>query len=355
MKVKMRKLLTTIALAALPLLEAAAQDIHFSQFYENAILRNPALTGIFSGDYKAGVNYRAQWGALTMPFQTIVASAESRVRVDRELNDYLSFGFCASYDHAGSIDFNSLQLTPAINYNKSLNDRHASYLSLGFEASYIQRSVDPSKMTLDNQYIAGYFVPNATTGEQLTFNKISHFDLSAGVSFNSTIGEEGQVVYYVGAAVFHATRPMESFNKENFVRLSPRFSTNFGLRARVTDELGFTLLANYTNQHPNQETIFGGLLHWNTTLSPTRRFALYTGCFFRLNDAVIPTVKMDYNTYSFTVSYDVVTSSLRPAVNAQGGWEFSFYVRGKRKKVDYLNQVTCPSFEPGQMSESNNK
>lgn len=349
----MKKLLPFIALALLPALEAAGQDIHFSQFYENAILRNPALTGIFSGDYKAGVNYRSQWGNIVNPFQTVLASAETRINVNPELNDYLSFGLCTSYDHAGSIDFNSLQVTPAVNYNKSMNDRHASYLSLGFAASYIQRSVDPSKMTVDNQYIGGGYVPSAATGEQLSFNQIKHFDVSAGLSFNSTFGDEAQVVYYIGAAAFHVTKPRESFNvNESFVRLSPRYTGNFGLQARVSKEIGFSILANYTNQYPYQETIFGGFVNWRTTLSETRRFVIYGGCFMRLNDAIIPTFKIDFNTYSFTASYDVVTSSLRPAVNAAGGWELSLYVRGKRaRRENVMEQMTCPRFETGLLSE----
>ena len=43
------------------------QDIHFSQFYDNAILRNPALTGIFSDEYKFGLDYRSQWGSVSIP------------------------------------------------------------------------------------------------------------------------------------------------------------------------------------------------------------------------------------------------------------------------------------------------
>src|SRR3954470_10607656 len=78
--------------------DVSAQDIHFSQFYENAILRNPALTGIFSGDYKAGVNYRTQWGSIANPFQTIMASAESRILLSEEHGDYLSYGLAVSYD-----------------------------------------------------------------------------------------------------------------------------------------------------------------------------------------------------------------------------------------------------------------
>ncbi len=348
----MKKIFTISVLSLLATIQCAAQDIHFSQFYENAILRNPALTGIFSGDYKAGVNYRTQWGSIANPFQTVMVSGETRFIVNKEQNDYLSVGIATSYDHAGAINFNSIQVTPAINYNKSLNDGRASYLSVGFAGSYIQRSVDPSKMTLDNQYIGGNYISTAPTGEQLAFSKLNHYDVSAGVSFNSTLGEEAQVVYYIGAAAYHVTRPKEAFNpNETFIRLSPKFSGNFGLQARLTKELGFSVLGNYTHQNPFRETMIGGMVNWRATLSEMRRFVLYAGCFMRVGDAIIPTLKMDYNTYSFTMSYDVTTSSLK-TVSSQGGWEFSFYVRGKyNKRENVMDQVTCPKFEPGLMSE----
>lgn len=330
-----------------------AQDIHFSQFYENAILRNPALTGIFSGDYKVGVNYRTQWGNISNPFQTVIASAETRVNVNKEQNDYLSFGLCTSYDHAGAINFNSIHVTPAINYNKSMNDSRASYLSMGFAASYIQRSLDPSLMTLDNQYIGGNYVSTAPTGETMTFSKISHYDISAGLSFNSTFGENAQVVYYIGGAAYHVTKPKEAFSdRETFIRLSAKYTGNFGVQVRLTNQLGFSVLGNYTNQNPYQETMFGGLLNWRTSLGDTRRFAIHAGCFVRLKDAVIPTVKIDYNTYSFTMSYDVTTSSLKPSIGSVGGWEFSLFIRGKYAHRDNaMERVRCPQFEQALMSE----
>src|SRR5438552_1845295 len=86
-------------------LDSSAQDIHFSQFYDNAILRNPSLTGIFSGEYKVGLDYRSQWGSISVPYNTFMISGETRVIVDREVGDYLSFGAVATYDKAGTISF----------------------------------------------------------------------------------------------------------------------------------------------------------------------------------------------------------------------------------------------------------
>ena len=338
----------TVALSLLATQKSSAQDIHFSQFYENAIFRNPGLTGIFSGDYKAGVNYRTQWGSITNPFQTVLASVESRSLINADAGDYLSYGLCASYDHAGSISFNSLQVYPAINYNKSLEDNHQSYLSVGFTAGYIQRSVDASKMTFDNQYLNGGYNPSNPNGETADYTRVNAFDLGAGVSFNSSAGRNHEVNYYIGAAAYHLTKPKQAFNKnESFIRLNTKYTGNLGVRWKLNQQFGLTVHANYLNQHPYTELIVGGLVSWRPAMvnagDNPMNFNVYAGAFVRIKDAVIPTFKIDYKTYSFTASYDVTTSSLKPAASGKGGWEFSVYVRGNRKhKTD---QMICPRFE----------
>lgn len=353
----MKTIFTRLAPAALLCLFSGsfclAQDIHFSQFYENAILRNPALTGIFSGDYKAGVNYRTQWGNISNPFQTVIVSAESRIVVNKELHDYLSFGVCGSYDHAGSISFNSTNVTAAINYNKRLYDGHASYISAGFAGAYMQRSVDAGKMTLDEQYVNGGYIPTSPNGETMSFAALHHYDVSAGVSFNSTAGAEGQVRYYIGAAAFHVTKPKESFNPNAiFIRLAPKYTGSLGLNARLNEHFGITVLGNYANQHPYQETIFGGLISWRGAILEGHPVAVSAGCFLRIGDAFIPTLKLEYKTYTFTSSYDVTTSSLKPSLNSAGGYEFSVYMRGKLKHKDNaIDRVDCPQFEEGLQSE----
>jgi len=145
----MKRFLTGLSISALlgASICSNAQDIHFSQFYENSILRNPALTGIFSGDYKFGVDDRSQWGGVTTPYSTVMLSGETRILVNRDIGDYISFGMVVTYDKAGSINFTSTQIYPAISYNKALDDKHHTYLSVGLTGGYINRSVDQSLMT----------------------------------------------------------------------------------------------------------------------------------------------------------------------------------------------------------------
>ncbi len=42
-----------------------SQDLHFSQFFEAPLLRNPSLAGIFIGDYRVQGVYRDQWNSIT--------------------------------------------------------------------------------------------------------------------------------------------------------------------------------------------------------------------------------------------------------------------------------------------------
>ncbi len=345
---KYLKLASVVCLSVVSGMNANAQDIHFSQFYENAILRNPALTGIFSGDYKAGVNYRSQWSNISAPFQTILGSVESRIMVNEETGDYLSFGVTTTYDKAGSINFSSLQVYPAINFNKSLEDQHQSYLSFGFTGGYVQRSVDPSRMTFASQYNGGSFSPDNASGENTTHTRTNYLDVGAGVSFNSSIGEFNQINYYLGVAAYHINKPKAAFNpSEAFLRMDMKWNGNLGIQAAVNEVIGVTMHANYSKQGAYQEVIAGGLVSWKS-IDPSLRtsFTLYAGMFYRVNDAIIPTVKLDYNSYSFTVSYDINSSGLRTASNGMGGMEISVFSRGFLSKGVWAQDKTkCPRFE----------
>jgi type IX secretion system PorP/SprF family membrane protein len=341
----MKRLLSIVSVSVLSL-SAQAQDIHFSQFYENAIMRNPALTGIFSGDYKAGVNYRSQWSSISVPFQTVLASAETRVAVNKEVGDYISFGITTTYDHAGTINFNSIQVYPAINYNKAIEDVHGSYLSLGFAGGFLQRSIDLTKSTFSSQYTAGGYSSGNASGENLFNAKIINYDMSAGVSLNSSAGSNNNINYYIGAAAYHMTKPKHTFSgQEAFIRLNTKWTGNFGLKYNIDEQYAIVTHFNYSTQNTYQEIIGGAMASWRSVDANMPAFTLSGGVFVRYKDAIIPTLKVDYKEYAFTLSYDVNTSRLRTASNAAGGFEFSLFARGNYKKDAPQAQTKCPRFE----------
>lgn len=334
-------------------LNAGAQDIHFSQFYENNIMRNPALTGIFSGDYKVGVNYRTQWSNISVPFQTVLASAETRVAVNREVGDYFSFGVTATYDKAGSISFNSLQVYPAINYNKAIEGRRNSYLSVGFAGGYIQRSIDFSKATFSSQYVNGAYNSENVSGENFNNVQIQNYDVAAGVSINSSLGPGNIVNYYIAAGAYHITKPKHTFqNQDYLIRLQTKYVGNAGFNWNMNEQVALTTHFNYSLQGSYREIMAGGFLSWKTKSENSTNLKLYMGAFVRVNDAIIPSFKLDYSSYSFTFSYDVNTSTLKPATAGSGGFEISLFAKGFYKKTrENAGTLRCPRFEHMMPSE----
>ena len=88
------------------------------------LLRNPALAGIFTGDYRIQGVYRDQWNSLTNAYRTGSFNAEYKLPVGKT-DDFLTLGLQILYDKAGSAGLTSTQVFPAINYNKSLSNTHA--------------------------------------------------------------------------------------------------------------------------------------------------------------------------------------------------------------------------------------
>ncbi len=325
-----------------------AQDIHFSQFYETSILRNPALTGLINTDYKVCAIYRSQWSSISKPFQTGLVNVEARIPVN-EVNDFVSIGLLGYYDRAGSVSLQTLSLYPAINYNKSLEDGHNSYLSVGFTGGYIQRSYDPTRATYDNQFENGHYAPQVSSGETNLNNKYSYFDLGAGISFSSTTGggeDDNKLNYIIGLSGYHLTQPSNSFFNQNSVKLDMKWNASVSVIQQVNETISYQVHVNYIRQGTYNETILGGLIGYNKKdANGSLQFVISGGAFYRFADAIIPTVRLRYKDYGFTFSYDCNVSSLKAATNLRGGYELSLVKTGFWKGPEHDHARTiCPVF-----------
>ncbi len=323
-----------------------AQDIHFSQFYETFVLRNPALTGVFNDDFKAGVVYRNQWNSLGNPYRTTAASAEARFPINRDATDYLTVSGMFFADKAGRAALKTTSFYASINYNKSLFDPHNSFLSVGFAGGFIQRSFDLSRLTFDHQYQNGVFVPSAGAGEALPIAKLQHWDLGAGVSFNSGIGENNNVIYIIGLSAYHLTQPRATFAEQGEVlNLATRWNASLAINATINETWSVQAHGNYAMQGRHHETMVGGLLRWAVPDpgSNQRRFALSAGAFYRMNDAIIPVLKLEHKRMTFGMSYDVNVSQLKAATGMRGGLELNASLRGGCGG-SFAETRACPRF-----------
>jgi type IX secretion system PorP/SprF family membrane protein len=326
-----------------------AQDIHFSQFFEAPLLRNPSLAGIFTGDLRFQAVFRSQWAAVTTPYQTGSFNGEYKMPIGSE-NDFLTVGGQFVYDKAGSTDFKTVQVLPTINYHKALSGYKNRYLSAGFMGGYVQRSIDRSKITTNSQFDGSGFNPALLSQESLVNYSLGYWDGSAGLSFNSSFGEDEDNQnnnYFVGVSYHHFNRPRNSFYRTPDIELKGKWVYSLGVHFQMNDNNFFTLQGDYSKQGSYNEAIAGVL--YTIALGDgndiNSGYNIHFGTLVRWKDAIIPVLKMDYKPFSISFSYDINTSQLRTASQGRGGFEvsishISFFDRNNSSR----DAVICPRF-----------
>jgi type IX secretion system PorP/SprF family membrane protein len=336
MKTRLKILLGILnLLAAITLL---GQDIHFSQFYQTPLLRNPSLAGIYTGDIRVQAVYRDQWNSVTDAYKTASLDGEYKMPIGKA-DDYITLGMQLLYDRAGTIAWTSTYVYPTINYHKSLSTERNRYLSLGFMGGLVQRRLDLSKVTTNSTY------DNGSNGEPLTNTSYLYADGSVGMSYNSDLNDKPNNNFYLGVAYHHFNRPNESFYRNANIELYPKWVYSGGIRFGVSDYGYVTVLADQSFQGKYQETIFGAM--YGLKLGDDHDNPIYTvhaGGFIRWNDALIPTLKLDYNPFSITMSYDANISKLKPSSYGRGGFELSVSYIGFRPNNSSLESIRCPRF-----------
>jgi type IX secretion system PorP/SprF family membrane protein len=316
--------------------ELKAQDVHFSQFFEAPLWRNPSLAGIFKGDIRVQAVYRDQWNSITNAYKTGSLNAEYKIPVGKG-DDFLTTGLQILNDKAGSIGWVTTQVLPVLNYHKSLSKEKNSYLSLGFMGGWVQRRFDISKMTTNSQY------ENGTLGENFANTQYNYLDGSVGMSYNSNLNNNPENTFFIGGAYHHFNRPNQSFYRNSIVELNPKWVFSGGLKLGVSENAYLTIQADRTMQGGFSETVAGTMVGLKLGVDPDNPdYTIHAGAFLRWEDALIPVVKIDYSPFSVALSYDVNISKLKPSSYGRGGMELSVsYIGFLKRSEGYL---LCPKF-----------
>jgi type IX secretion system PorP/SprF family membrane protein len=310
---------------------SSGQDIHFSQFFQSPILRNPSLGGIYSGDYRVRTAYRSQWNKVSDAYNTGAIDAIYKLPVG-SADDFFTAGMQVLYDKAGTISLSSTHIMPSLSYHKSLSDEINRYVSVGFMGGIVQRSLDRSKITTNSQY------DGLGDGETFGQSNFSYLDGGVGVSYNSALTNNPHINFYMGAAYHHFNKPKNSFYNDPNFELKPKMVLSGGIKMCITDYSFLSIHANHSKQGGFTESIGGATYGVNIGPYPDQPdYTIQGGAFLRWNDALVPVIMVDYAPFSVSMSYDVNLSKLKPSSYGRGGFELSLIYTG------FLNRMTSNS------------
>ena len=342
----MRKTLQTslFFLAALCAGVSDAQDFTFSQFYEQPLLRNPALAGLFTGDLRVSMSYRDQWGSVTVPYRTTSLNIEHKIPIGSK-HDLITVASQMSVDAAGDIRLKRTQILPSISFHKSLSEESDTYLTAAFQAGPVSSQFDATQLKMGDQYQGGSYDASNPTMQPIRNNGYSYWDVNAGLSFSSTIRDKTN--FYIAVGMSHITNPViksTTGNIDGF--LLPKITFNAGINVPSGERGHLMAFTDVFVQNQSRQLLSGVMYGINIIeYDNGDPDILYVGSFMRWGDALIPVVKIGFNHLSVGISYDVNISKLKVVSNWRGGLEFSLVYRDFLKiRNSTLDKLRCTRF-----------
>lgn len=332
-----------VGMILLTMRSMAQQDIHFTQFYELPMLRNPALSGIFSGKFRFTSAYRSQWASVTTPYRTLALGTELNLAKGFTSGDFLTLGVQVTNDIAGDSRLSRSQFMPVLNYHKLLDEEHSTLLSLAFMGGWVTESFDPTHLRFDDQFVNGSYSASNPTSQTFSRTGFQYKDLSTGLSFSTIVG--GSTKLYAGAAMFHILEPALTFMQDNEVHLNRKYGVNAGMMTPTGEFTRLTAYGDYFIQGGSRLLQLGLLYSYDlSAMSDASPWSVTGGLVYRHKDAAMAVAKFSNPSFSFGLSYDVNISKLSTASTYRGGLELTFSWIGlwNADKVA-SSKVQCPT------------
>lgn len=326
--------------------DSAAQDLHFSQFFNSPLSANPANTGFIpSSDYRLGAHYREQWASVPVPYKTMGIYGDFQFMRDRFKSGWMGLGGMILQDVAGTGNLRSTKAYASVAYHQMLGS--TGLLSAGFNLGYAGKQLNIDKLTFDNQWNGRFFDGATPSGEQLQSNSIGYFDLQAGLNY--AYFPSDNIYMHAGFSVHHLNRP-----KETFFAASPGYDNSVQPRSiffadaviKLNNKIIVTPSMYYTRQAAASAFVGGMLMNYNVMGGGEQQ--LIGGIYFRPGDAYIPMLGYQWKSFKFMFSYDVSNSPIKFFNNSRGATEMFMQYDGIYKTMyGGGKQTMCPTFTNG--------
>ncbi len=318
-----------------------AQDVHLSQFNNSPLNLNPALTGLFNGDYRFVANQRNQWSSIPVPYATYCIAADMRIPL-KKAGDNLAAGIQINSDKAGDTRYKTLQASVCLSYIKKLTSDSTMFLSAGIQVGITNKAFVPDYATFDSQYDGNAY--NASLPSHETFNsaQITYPDIGSGLNWLWKIRD--RTALDLGASYWHLDKPEQSFFSNENVRLDPKVIVHAKFSVKINANFDLIPTVLYSQQGKAHEFDFGGSARYLLAPEEGKNTAFHLGVFYRLADAPIAYAGLDFGNINFGMSYDVNTSALTAATNNRGAYELSLIYIIQKFVPKKSNKSFCPVY-----------
>ncbi len=337
---------------ALTATRLSAQDPQLSLWQYAPHYSNPAMVGVYDGQFRASFNYRNQWFAFlgNNSFTTMHGSFDTRIQAFGQ--DYLALGVNALSDKAGQSQFSQNMGNVSASYMKMLSSSNhysnrVQYLILGGQFGIAQNSMNWNDLTFSAQFDGEAYNPNLGTGETFGNESFTYMNMGAGLMWYGVFDE--RMSLWFGAAGQHLNQPNVSFYDGTTDALHTKLSANVGGEVAVGPSISLLPSLLFMSQGPSWQILPGVGIRY--TKDEWQEVALRAGVAQRIVgkyddsmdvDATTVMAGIEFQSLTFALNYDLNISSLQPATNRRGAFELAIIY--KHPPASLRESVKCPSF-----------
>lgn len=320
----MIKKILSILLIVCASFTSRSQDGHMSIYDAAPLFLNPAMTGVFEGNWRLHAQYRTQWKSVNYkPYNSALIS------LDLPKGKW-GFGGQIMNFRAGIGNYNSIQGLVSVAYTTPVDKQKRHNISFGVQAGLGQKSIEYQLLTYDNQYTTangGGFDPTISANENFSGQSLIVPVTNAGFMYFFA-KQQARFNPFLGISAFNLIEPQESFlDQDN--RLPMRFYAHVGTRINITETIYLLPKVLVMQQRAFQEQTYA--LEAGFYLKGSDMYLL-GGLIYRNDDAAIVTLGAKMDQFVAKIGYDVNISSLSTASSGRGGFELSFtYMYQKNK------------------------
>ena len=288
-----------------------AQDLHYSQLYNNMITYNPGLTGIFNGDQRLAVSHRNQWSNI-VPWQSFTASFDTKFlsRYERNKGSFFSGGILMNYDRSSDLsDLTLANINVLGSYTQQLSQSHL--LTLGALVGYASRGFDRQDLDWDNQWNITTFTFDQRLDpvEPLLSDRASYLETAVGINYRWQ--KDLRTKMDVGFGVYHLVPPGVGYQDVANVPLFRRYSLSGVGHLQMSENSDLVVFGQMQLQGPYREWILGALKKLYLDQRPGHHLELHLGVGHRFDVAWFPVFAVQYNNFYGSISYDMNATGIR--------------------------------------------
>lgn len=332
-----------------------AQDFTFSQ---TSLLRqttNPARIGSFREDFRGSFGYRNQWYATGSPYKVLNLNAEVNFFRNPLNLDKIGTLVGVVQDEMGNGAIKTTYVSGGFSVFKSLDPIKRHQISFGIQGAMQFRELNPGSFTYNQQFdeVQRIFDANKISGEVFGSRKQTYFQLATGLAYYFNVNRDLQI--QLNGSFIGLNSLQESFSTLPDIDKSSqkrRFTVGAEVLQRISTRIIMEPSFYYNRQGPASEMVIGTWLSFQDAAIKSK-YILAPGLFYRINDAIIPAVRLQYNNWTTGVSYDVTHTAVTSAsdkakligVGGFGALEFTLNYRGIfRKQTRTQYAVPCRTF-----------